>query len=674
MLTSETVHRYPRLLIWTIELFCAILVLLAIVNFGALMLRFLWSIFGLDLTLTMWIPFLPDIVGWIQGLARNTTVTGLTSLLPALAWMALALLLAIVLRNAFPVVRTSSRGLLVEFTGDWLPIPWEGLHTIKVTTDVTGERYVLLVQTHGPRLTGWHRLYSLIYALGMTRGFWITSNISEFEQLVRTVVTESERTARAEEHVKAVRLDESAQSPLFRLLLSPTSFFSSRAPEDEALAAGQSATVSPGVSDGSVSGTYPLRISAILTWSGVLLIVLMAWRYLTYWFQFLVLEIPALRQNGFLLNSLSATAQNDLQTYYATSPMPFFGTPALPSLPAPFWLLVAAHVMVVLVLGIVAVVRNVLPMLEARAEGLAIRVQSGLLSANKTWRVVPWEGITTVKATEFSEESQVILLQIQDKYLPFSYRLNSFFYDGSFVPGIFVTSAMSNFEAVMQQILLEVLRLQDAREEAAEARGLRPPPAMIQQEAQSWLLRMLFKPAMTIQALVEWVCAETEGRQLDSAQIRSAAGRMFWIALLPALFLLFNLVLVQSSTPGFGVLIGVAMLWIISMLEWPLVSLLSMLLDDSTGGGEEGYRALYIYPTVQLPRLLPMLGALILLLVGLPVLSVLGWMGAIGFSVFLSAGLWEKLYNWKGSQLVLGGLVPAIWQFLVLFAYVLVQR
>jgi hypothetical protein len=110
------------------------------------------------------------------------------------------------------------------------------------------------------------------------------------------------------------------------------------------------------------------------------------------------------------------------------------------------------------------------------------------------------------------------------------------------------------------------------------------------------------------------------------------------------------------------------------MLEWPLVCLISVILDEMTGGGEEGNRAFLLYPLTQLPRLLPLTGALIMVLLGVPILPVLFWIGAIGWSFLLAAGLWESLYDWRSGQLLAGGLVPVVFQLLILLAYLVVLR
>ena len=60
-------------------------------------------------------------------------------------------------------------------------------------------------------------------------------------------------------------------------------------------------------------------------------------------------------------------------------------------------------------------------------------------------------------------------------------------------------------------------------------------------------------------------------------------------------------------------------------------------------------------------------------LLGVPALPVLLWLAAIGWSFVLAAGLWSALYDWRGSQLLLGGVAPVVFQLLVLLAYLFVR-
>ena len=631
----EQVHRYPRWLRWPIELLCTLAVVVAAVRFGRDLLRYLWDTRGIDATLFPRIPFLPEIVlaiNGVRGSADRERIDSLAQLLPALGWLALALLFALLLRNGLPTVRTSPRGILVEFAGDWLPVPWESLHSIKVTEDLAAERFVLLAETAGGPLTGWHRFYSLIYRFGFRRGFLITSAISDFDGLIKTLLSESDRVARVLENVRPARLQEEASSPLFRFLLGPASFFSRRTKtETEA-----PAPVTPVVASGNtVHGTYPRRITAIFTWGAGLLAALLLLRYITYWLKFLALAIPSLR------------------------PLPVFNWLDLRQLPAPWWLLVAAHLLVLIMLAIIAALRNLLPELQARGEGLAVRYFN-------RWVVLPWSRVSAIKVTEFSEESQIVLVQTTGG-LPPAARLSSLIYDGSLAPGVLITSALSNFEPLMQRMVLEVTRSQSERTAPVDS-------PILQSEARSLLLLLSFRAGQTIDRLVEESRADEETKELKPAYLLRAAGPMFWLALPPPLLMICDRAIQQAILPDGRLIVGAIVLFLLSLLEWPLVCLVSLALDETTGGGEEGNRAFYLYPLIQLPRLLPLAGALVMVLLGVPVLPVLFWIGAIAWSFLLAAGLWEALYDWRGGQLLAGGLVPVTFQLLILLAYLVVLR
>lgn len=650
MRQAESFHRYPRLITSSVAWLSALLVALTMVNLGVAIMRGLWDLLGRDDTLLLRVPFLRGVVDWIEGRARpraDTLLEFLPTLLTPLAWAAVALLIALVLRNAFPAVRTSSVGLLVEFAGKWLPLRWEELRELKVTQDLAGERFVLLAVTDHQRLTAWHRLYSFVYGFGSRPGFYITSNISQFDDLLKTMLSQSERTARALEGVMAVRVREDAQSPLFRLLLSPGAFFSRTASDDTTTAAPQA------LDGGPVRAAYPARISALLSGATALAAVALAASYLAYIGRFLALTLPALRGVWPFSWTLSDGRYVELYNAFRTVGVPFLGVPGRPDLPAPWWLLVAAHLMLLLAAPGLLWLRNLLPPLESRDEGLAVR-QSG------RWRLIPWERITAFKATELSEQSQILLLQ--SPKLHGAGRLSSLLYDGSGAPGVLITSAISNFQPLLSHAVNSVAPL--------EQEG-RPP--VLQQEARSWLFWLALQRRPAMAAMVEEARADEATKGLAAPHITAAAWPMALLAVVPALMLLAD-GLLADTPPSLGLLGAFLGLWLFGMLEWPLVSLVSVVLDENTGGGEEGYRAVTLYPRSQLPRLIPLGGALLLQLVGLPLLPTMAWIAAIAWAFWLAAGLFEALYDWKGSQAILGGLLPVLWQLLMLIGFLVATR
>ena len=627
---AEHVHRYPRRIRWSVELFCTVVVILAAVRFGRDLLLWLWSLPPVAAVPFPRIPFLLSILRVLRSSVDDPAAyKEAISLLPGLGWLALALLLTLLLRNSLPTVRTSARGMLVEFSGSWLPIPWESIRTIKVTEDASAERFVLLAETDRKQLTGWHRMYSLIYGLRFRRGFLITSWINDFDRLIKTLLNETDRIARVLDVAKPTQLQEEASSAFFRFVLGPTTFFSQRTKEETAAVVAAPAPINNDV----LPGTYPRRIDSLITWGTRVVLIIAVLRYIIGWMMFLALMFPYLR---------TLPVFNRLNLFQG-------------QLAAPWWVLISTHLMLLVVLGVVAVLRQFLPALEARNEGLAVR-RAG------RWQVVPWARIKAMKVTEFSEDSQAVLIQTRGR-LPWTARFSSFLYDGSFAPGILVTSALSTFEEFMKRVVLEVTRHQEAST---------PDEAhILQDEARSPLLLLSFSAGPAIDKLIEESREDARTKLFDTQMLIHAARPMIALALVPALIVLAGRTLQQSLVPDVPLIIGMVFLFVLSMLEWPVICLAAQLLDDATGGGEEGARPFYLYPTVQLPRVLPLLGALLMTLLGVPYLPVLLWLGAIVWSFLLAAGLWESLYQWRGGQLLAGGLLPSVFQLLILLAYLI---
>ena len=633
----EQVHSYPRWMRWSIEVLCTIIVLFTAFFAGRDILRYTWFVFGFDGTLLPYIPFLPEIVAVLREGVAEAPTNQFTDLLPSLGWFALGLWFSIFLRNAFPNIRTSSRGVLVEFENGWIPISWEDFRAIKVTEDLAAKRFVLLVETNVKQLTGWHHIYSLLYRLGFRRGFWIISAISDFDTLVKTFVDETDRITRVIDNTKPIKVQEEAASPLFQFLLGPTVFFSRQTAAEQADDEDIPVTSTP--SGDSIVGVYPTRISSFFRWTAIVLAVGLGFRYLIYWLEFLGLTFSGLRG------------------------LPVFDRLTLleVQLAAPWWLLVAAHLLAVIVFGIVITLRNLLPNIEARGDGLAVQYP------NRQY-VVPWSKITAIKVTEFTEESQVILIETKG-HLPATAQLSGFLYQGNLSTGVLVTSALSNFEAFMQRVVLEVTRHQNISTSDPDAIEDSP---IFQSEARSPFFMLSFRAGAGIDYLVEE--SRTMARGLDMKRVIQAAAPMVLLAL-PTAFLSFaDRSIDQGLLPNGQLITSMILLFTLSFIEWPLVSLAAIALDEVTGGGEEGYRSLYLYPIVQLPRLLPLAGALVCVLLGVPFLPVLLWFGAIIWSFLLTAGLWESLYDWRGGQLLAGGLVPVVFQLLVLLAYLIALR
>jgi hypothetical protein len=652
MRLPETYHRYSRLMMSTIAWLATLLVVLAVGNLGLRILRGVWDLLGLNTTLINWAPWLESLIIWLDGQSRPQVTSAyelLPNLLGPLGWAALALLVVLYLRNALPAVRVSHVGVLVEFAGSWLPLRWEELRNLKVTQDLDGERFVIFVEVQPGKLTSWHRFYGLLYGLRWKPGFLISSHINQFEQLIQTMLSQSERTARAVDDVQALQLREDMPSLLFRFLLSPAAFFSRRSSADV------SGQTMPLVEGGPVHGAYPPRINAIMSGVTLGLGLMLLINYLGYWVRFLALSFPGLRPFWPFSGTLDNPGYAELFNAFRTQGVPFMGVATRSDLPSPWWLLVAAHLMLLLGIPALLWLRSALPNLEVRDEGMTVH---GLLGARR--RLIPWTRIKAFKATEVSEQSQVLLLQSPN--LPAFGRISGLIYDGSMTPGVLITSAIANFQPLLGHALNQIAPLE-------EEGG----PQILQQEAQSWLIWLTLGRRAALKGLVETARADLATKALDLRATLAASGPMALLALFPALLLLVA-GLLGDAPPGAGLLAAATGLWLFAMLEWPLMSLGSVLLDENSGGGEEGYRALYLYPTSQLPRLLTLLAALLILVVGVPLLALMAWIGALAWSYWLASDFFAELYEWRGSQVILGGLLPVLWQLLILIGFLVAAR
>lgn len=631
MSALERLHRYPRRTDLLVELLSASAVVIALATFGLNVLRIYWEVRGVDTSLFAQFPALRDLVlfmvGSIPSCCGSFYEAG-AELIPSMVGLAIALLAALLVRYGLPTVRTSARGLLVEFAGGWLPVPWENIRAVKVTE--VNDRFVILVETQGKVLTGWHRLYSLIYRLSFHAGFLVTSSVSEFNELIRTLLTESDRVARILEG-RGAQLQEDASSPLFRLLLSPAAFFSQKAPTPPG--AKPSAPATGASRDQSVSGTYPSRITALLRGGAYLILGLVVLRAVVLLLQGIGLVIPSLRG------------------------IPPFSWLTILQIDPPWWPFVAAILVLLIGIPIGLAILLLLPDVAARREGLAVRYY-------RQWRIVPWSQLKAIKVTELSESSQIVIVQVQ-RGLPFPARLTSLFYDGSVAPGLLVTSAMSAFEPFLKRIILEVM--------GGPASEKSPAAPIFQSNARSDLMLAMFSPTHALDLMVDESRAETDTRGVTVGRLLSAARPMVALSLLPPVILLCDLMIQQSLLPEPRQLVVALTMFLLGMLEWPIVVLSSIALDETSGGGEEGARAWYLYPVAQLPRLAAMVAVLVAVLVAIPFLPGLLWILALAWIFMLAAGLWGELYDWQGSLLLAGGLIPVLFQLLVLIAYLVLR-
>lgn len=626
--TPEQVHRYPRRFKWIFEVLCTVLIVVAVVRWGRAVLQYLWDSRNINAAFEARDTFYEPLVNWFnQTGTTRPRLRDLTDLAPYFGWLGLTLLVVVFVRNFFPTIRTSSRGILIEWGNSWLPVGWEQVNGLRVTEDLSGERFVVLLQTNNKAMTGWHRFYSVLYRFSLRRGVLITSGISDFLPLVRMLTSELEQVARQTKQ-PAVKLDEKASSPLFQLLLSPAGFFSRRSKSDKdyvEYATQAGLTAQPG-RVASIMATYPKRISSLLVIGTAVMAVLGLLRVLEMLRQWIGLSFGV----GGIFNS----------------------TP-LPLDQSVWWLPVAAVLLLVVLLPILVVIRNILPDIESRQEGLMVRYFN-------RWLLVRWEEIIAVKTASLSENNHVMLIQTTNQSLKLMHHISSLLFDGSNARGVLLTSALSVYDPLVQQIVLEVSRRQRPNEQ---------DEGILTEDAPAWLLRLMFKPSDAIDRMVSNILRREDSTKIKFDTMITLGRPMLWLAAIPTLMLLVERHINGVHYPTVSSIINVLVFVFICLLEYPIAAAVAQFSERNMDGDAHLARPFYLYPTAQLPRIVVMLGALLLLVLNVPLLPVLLWIGAAIWSFLLTAGLWEGLYGWSGGKLLGIGAIPAIIQVLALMMW-----
>ncbi len=568
--------------------------------------------------------------------------------LVVLLWVASGLLLALVLLNALPAIRVGGRGLLVEFAGGWLPVAWEELHQIHVTGDKVGERFVLLVipAASAKRLTGWHRLYGLLYGTTFRPAFLITSRIREFDHLLNTILQEHARAIRRIEGAQPLVVDEQRRSPLFGLFLRGT-------------AAPASTEVNlPPTTEPDVVATVPRFSLAglIPPISALLVLALGILYYRSYWDRALALLFPTYRSNPALLWVSRDPVYRAIFESYQGVGVPFFGIAGRPDLPAPFWLLVAAHLMMGLVImSCTAILVAVPTAVTAGQHSLTIRyVFRGRNARFKS--DIPWPHISACQVVDLGFGKQIMF--VRSERLPWLCRLCGLIVAGQWQPGVVLVGTMSHWHDLIARCAERLSHTPPLND------GPRFQPAAFVPN-----LQLIGQPVATTKGLsVEWKTAATFGSRLF------AAIRAMTLVALP-LGLMFTLPALTDGDywPNPGIIIGGIGFWMAGMLEWPLIVLISFLIQGNVTEEQEQAHIFTLYPLVQLPRLLPMLLALISLLVNLPWLAAICWFAALAVAYWVTAALWVEVYEWDGAQAIVGGLLPVIWHFFVMTGFWLLR-
>lgn len=643
----EHVYRYPRRITWPIELLCGLTIAWSALNLFRTSLLLATERWPLNPAIVKKAPQIGQLLDWMERTGpSDPTRSDLTS---ALILMLVFLFVTLLIRNAFPTVRFSVRGLLIWFGNDWVPVQWESIRAIRVTDNADGKRFVVLVQTDEKQLTPWHRLYSFVYRFGFRRGFLLTSSMQDGEGLLREMMDEITRRRKLGEKLD-IELEDGQRSPLFGLLLSPSNLFRRPAPASDtpifqpiaatAAMGGPSITM-PGMGGAgyahahpgttlpgeTAAANYPRVVHTILNTVTALIIGFALWRYIDAWITFLVFKFPS-----------------------------FFSSYQVEALVWDWGLLIGAHIGLLFVAGALLLIRHLFPAVAVDGTGMTF-------TALGRSHHLPWDQVRVVKATDVREGQHVVLVEAEEAGLPWYFRMGPWLYDGSVGRGALIWPTIQPFEPLMQRMALELTRRQQPEQ-----------PLKLRDDAPGWLLMMAVRPADALDRLVMQYQSDDDMPQALEVQALLRAGLcMLWNAAGPAVLLviywmMYKGLLLSAQVP---LMLIIAIIW--GMTEWPLAGFLASSLDQMVGIGNKGYQGLYMYPTAQLPRLLPLAVAILLTFMGFPNLALLVWFGGIVWSGILTAGLWEALYGWRGAALVGGSAMPVFFQLLT-FLGVLVLR
>jgi hypothetical protein len=295
---------------------------------------------------------------------------------------------------------------------------------------------------------------------------------------------------------------------------------------------------------------------------------------------------------------------------------------------------VAAHLSLVFVAGAIAFLYAVFPDLSLADDGLLIRGFRG-------WRLIPWTTIRVVRIMSFQKEGRrLVLLQGNwTKWSPWP-RLVSASLGAGFQPGIPLTSAIRDFGPLMLRLYQEV--------KAAA------PDALFDDEFLSPSAAIVVEPTPTLNVLAEQ--ARDEGWPMSvSAQVMAAV---------PAGLVLVQLLLLIMVGGGWWkpiLIVGLC------ELEWLMGTFYLYALAELFPASIEFREAALLYPLPQIPRALLTLPMAMLISAGLVYPAALLGLGAVLWSVLLTALLVQRMYRLESIlPAMLGGALQALYLFMIL--------
>jgi hypothetical protein len=296
--------------------------------------------------------------------------------------------------------------------------------------------------------------------------------------------------------------------------------------------------------------------------------------------------------------------------------------------------LIAAHVSLLLVAGVVAFLYDLMPDLSLANDGLVVRTVLG-------WKVIPWTAVRVVRIMSF-EKTRRRLVLVQGNWTRWSPwpRLVSVCLGAGHAPGVLFTSAIRDFRPLMRRMYQEVKQAN--------------PDALFDDEFLSPSALMVLEPMPTLDNLVDE--ARNEGWPLAiSAQAMSAVPLGLVLAQL--------LILLLRGGAWWKPLAIIGL----CEMEWLIGALYLYALAEFFPGSLEFQEALLLYPLPQIPRALLTVPMAMLVAAGIPFLAGMVGLAGVLWAVTLTALLVQRLYRLESVlPAMVGGALQALLQFLAL--------
>jgi hypothetical protein len=207
-------------------------------------------------------------------------------------------------------------------------------------------------------------------------------------------------------------------------------------------------------------------------------------------------------------------------------------------------------------------------------------------------------------------------------------------------PGLFFTSDIRDFKALMQRMYREVTRA--------------APEATFDDEFFSLPARMMLEPTATLEKLVEQAREEGWPTALSFQTMAAVAGGLVLSQLL-------ILILAGGTWWKPLALMGLC------GLEWVIGALYLYALTEIFPAQYELREGVLLYPLPQIPRALLAIPMAMLVAAGVPFLAAMIGLVGVLWAVVLTALLVQQMYRLKSIwPAMIGGALQALFQFIVL--------